>query len=172
MFPESAPNSEFARYLYYLGRIEAIQLEYSAAIDNIEQAIRKAPRNAVGFLQASTKLMVIVKMLLGNIPTRDVFRTESLRRSLIPYFELTQAVRIGDLSKFSAVIDKYGTHVQKNVDSPAGEGGGRGPLAPLEPKLNRPPHSVCPRCPPSTLPLPHPQVTSFGPTRTTRSSSG
>jgi len=108
VFPESAPNSEFARYLYYLGRIEAIQLEYSAAIDNIEQAIRKAPRNAVGFLQASTKLMVIVKMLLGNIPTRDVFRTESLRRSLIPYFELTQAVRIGDLSKFSAVIDKYG----------------------------------------------------------------
>ena len=74
-------------------------------------------------VQASTKLMVIVKMLLGNIPTRDVFRTEALRRSLIPYFELTQAVRIGDLSKFSSVIDKYGTHARKNV-------GGRVPPPP------------------------------------------
>ena len=30
-FPEQANNNEWARYLYYTGRIKAIQLEYSDA---------------------------------------------------------------------------------------------------------------------------------------------
>jgi 26S proteasome regulatory subunit N3 len=30
-FPENASNSQFARYLYYFGRIKTVQLEYSAA---------------------------------------------------------------------------------------------------------------------------------------------
>lgn len=30
-FPEHASNNQFARYLYYLGRIKAVQLEYSEA---------------------------------------------------------------------------------------------------------------------------------------------
>jgi len=50
-FPESAPNSETARYLYYLGRIKAIQLDYSEADQHLFSAIRKAPTNAVGFLE-------------------------------------------------------------------------------------------------------------------------
>lgn len=108
VFPESSPNSEFARYLYYLGRIEAIQLDYGNSIESLQQAIRKAPEGAVGFLQSATKLCIIVKMLLGKIPDREIFRPESLRRSLKPYYELTQAVRGGDLAKFSAAIEKYG----------------------------------------------------------------
>lgn len=30
-FPENANNSQYARYLYYVGRIKTVQLEYSAA---------------------------------------------------------------------------------------------------------------------------------------------
>ncbi len=30
-FPESVSNNQFSRYLYYQGRIKAIQLEYSEA---------------------------------------------------------------------------------------------------------------------------------------------
>lgn len=30
-FPEQASNNQLARYLYYLGRIKAVQLEYSEA---------------------------------------------------------------------------------------------------------------------------------------------
>jgi 26S proteasome regulatory subunit N3 len=30
-FPEQASNNQYARYLYYLGRIKAVQLEYSEA---------------------------------------------------------------------------------------------------------------------------------------------
>lgn len=50
-FPESAPNNETARYMYYLGRIKAIQLDYSEADQHLFAAIRKAPANAIGFLE-------------------------------------------------------------------------------------------------------------------------
>jgi len=39
----------------------------------------------------ATKLAVIVKMLLGEIPERDIFRQPKLERSLKPYFQLTQS---------------------------------------------------------------------------------
>lgn len=49
-FPESASNNEWARYLYYLGRIKAIQLEYSEAHKHLVQSLRKAPQySAMGF---------------------------------------------------------------------------------------------------------------------------
>ena len=38
-FPESANNNEMARHLYYLGRIKAIQLEYSAAHQHLMQVL-------------------------------------------------------------------------------------------------------------------------------------
>jgi len=107
VWPESAGNSEAARFLYYLGRIKAIQLDYSEANTNLELAIRKAPKSAVGFLQVANKLGVIVQMLLGEIPDRDIFRQKDLRRSLAPYFKLTQAVRVGNLSKFNAVVKEH-----------------------------------------------------------------
>lgn len=36
-FPESASNNEWARYLFYLGRIKAARLEYSAAHKHLVQ---------------------------------------------------------------------------------------------------------------------------------------
>ena len=107
VFPESASNAEAARYLYYLGRIRAVQLDYSEAHSHLEAATRKAAKTAVGFLQTAHKLAVIVQMLLGEIPERDLFRQPELRRSLQPYFQLTQAVRIGDLNRFQDTVKQY-----------------------------------------------------------------
>lgn len=113
VFPESASNNEWARFLYYLGRIKAIQLEYSGAHKNLLQAIRKAPQNgAIGFKQTVHKLATIVELLMGEIPDRSLFREPTLRRSLAPYFQLTQAVRSGDLSRFGVVIENYGPKFQ------------------------------------------------------------
>ena len=42
-FPQSISNNQFARYMYYLGRIKAIQLEYSESQARLIQALRKAP---------------------------------------------------------------------------------------------------------------------------------
>nr|QBH73728.1 26S proteasome regulatory subunit S3 [Nicoletia phytophila] len=109
VFPETASNNEWARFLYYLGRIKAIQLEYSAAHKHLVQATRKAPQfTAVGFKQTVQKLAVTVELLLGDIPERQVFRQATMRRALAPYFQLTQAVRLGVLPKFEEVLQNFG----------------------------------------------------------------
>lgn len=113
VFPESASNNEWARFLYYLGRIKAIQLEYSDAHKNLLQAVRKAPQTgAIGFKQTVQKLAIIVELLMGEIPDRSLFREPTLRNSLAPYFQLTQAVRSGDLARFGVVIGNYGPKFQ------------------------------------------------------------
>lgn len=58
-FPEgTAGNAQLARYYYYVGRIRAIQLNYTEAHSNLQQAIRRAPdpKVAPGFLQTVSSL--------------------------------------------------------------------------------------------------------------------
>ncbi|XP_032890956.1 26S proteasome non-ATPase regulatory subunit 3 isoform X1 [Amblyraja radiata] len=113
IFPELANNNEWARYLYYTGRIKAIQLEYSEARRTLTNALRKAPQHtAVGFKQTVHKLLIVVELLLGEIPDRLQFRQPSLKRSLMPYFLLTQAVRTGNLAKFNQVLEQFGEKFQ------------------------------------------------------------
>lgn len=110
-FPEigMSSNNEWARHLYYLGRIRAIQLDYSEAHKFLVQALRKAPQqSAVGFKQTVQKLAVTVELLLGDIPDRATFRQPQLRKTLAPYFQLTQAVRTGNLGMFNQVLEKHG----------------------------------------------------------------
>ncbi|KAJ1859482.1 26S proteasome non-ATPase regulatory subunit [Coemansia sp. RSA 1822] len=108
-FPVDAPNNLLARYLYYMGYIEAIQLNYSQAQTHLLEATRKAPSNAAtaGFQQTVHKIYVIVELLMGNIPERSLFRVPTLKKPLLPYLELAQAVRVGDLNKFQEVVSKY-----------------------------------------------------------------
>jgi len=55
------------------------------------QALRKAPQHAaIGFKQTLQKLTVTVELLLGDIPERSTFYQATLKRSLAPYFLLTQ----------------------------------------------------------------------------------
>lgn len=112
-FPENASNNEWARYLYYLGRISAIKLDYASAHKQLEQALRKAPQgSAAGFQQTAYKFLVIVQLLLGEIPDRAIFRRAMLRRALLPYRDLTQAVRRGDLVSFNETIEKNAAKFQ------------------------------------------------------------
>jgi len=101
-FPDNATNNQVCRYLYYLGRIRAIQLAYTQAHEYLESATRKSPTAgpAVGFYQQAMKLLVVVELLMGDIPDRSVFRQPSLELALQPYFKLVQAVRVGDLQAF------------------------------------------------------------------------
>ena len=147
------------RYLYYLGRIRAVQLEYTDAKDCLQQAARRAPSGAHGFRITVQKWLVTVRMLLGETPERTgeegwgwgvggwidgvvivcidalltvgiashwagkrlalamgvgmappthppmylppaEFTAPAMRAALLPYFEVTQAVRMGDLVAF------------------------------------------------------------------------
>lgn len=91
-FPSSAGNPQFARYHYFLGRIRAVQLNYSAAHTNIQQAIRRAPppKVAPGFYQAVHKLAVVVELLMGDIPERSIFRHPVLAKALVAYFDIVK----------------------------------------------------------------------------------
>ncbi|KAL1923225.1 uncharacterized protein VTP21DRAFT_9601 [Calcarisporiella thermophila] len=108
-FSDQVANAQLARYAYYLGRIKAIQLEYSTAHTQLLQAIRKAPQTpaATGFLQTVHKLFVIVQLLMGDIPERSIFRQPTLRKALTPYLHIVQAVRVGDLAKFQDTLQAH-----------------------------------------------------------------
>lgn len=108
-FPENASNNQVARYLYYLGRIRAIQLRYTEAHEHLTAATRKAPSSpsAAGFSQTATKLLLVVELLMGDIPDRATFRLASLERALQPYLLLVQAVRVGLLDEFEDAIMQH-----------------------------------------------------------------
>lgn len=115
-FPAAASNNQIARYLYYLGRIRAIQLRYSEAHEHLTGATRKSPtsHSAGGFYQASMKLLVIVDLLMGDIPDRSVFRQPSLEKALHPYFLLVRAVSTGDLDGFLNIVNTHGATFRKD----------------------------------------------------------
>lgn len=126
-FPSSAGNPQFARYHYYLGRIKAVQLNYSEAHTNLQQAIRRAPqpKTAPGFYQAVHKFFIVVELLMGEIPERSLFRHPVLEKALKAYFDIVKgnnfstfcssvkadiqysAVRTGSLSQFQTTLSKH-----------------------------------------------------------------
>ena len=110
-FPPAASNNQIARYLYYLGRIRAIQLSYTEAHENLVGATRKSPStpSAGGFYQAASKLLVVVELLMGDIPDRAIFRQSSLEHAMEPYLSLVQAVRIGKMEGFLNVVQTHNT---------------------------------------------------------------
>uniref|UniRef100_H2ZG81 PCI domain-containing protein n=1 Tax=Ciona savignyi TaxID=51511 RepID=H2ZG81_CIOSA len=113
-FPEMASNNEWARHLYYTGRIKAVQLEYSEARRTLVTALRKAPQStAIGFKQTVTKLSIVVELLLGEIPERAQFKQNDMKKTLVPYFNLTQAVRTGDLL-FNDALEKHAEAFQRD----------------------------------------------------------
>ncbi|KAJ7266941.1 PCI domain-containing protein [Mycena haematopus] len=113
-FPASAGNPQFARYHYYLGRIKVVQLNYSAAHANLQQAIRRAPAATIapGFYQAVHKLFVVVELLMGDIPDRGLFRHPVLEKALTPYFDIVKAVRTGSLSQFQTTLARHAAHFE------------------------------------------------------------
>jgi len=53
------------------------------------------------------KLGAIVQLLLGEIPERAVFRHPQSRAPMLPYLQLVQAVRLGDLAAFRLAMDTH-----------------------------------------------------------------
>ena len=60
------------------------------------------------------KFFIIVQLLMGEIPERSIFRQPVLRKALVPYLHITQAVRIGDLNQFQEGLAKYGANFKRD----------------------------------------------------------
>jgi 26S proteasome regulatory subunit N3 len=107
-FPDVVSNNQLVRYLYYSGKIAAVQLDYTDASRSLTQALRKAPTGtALGFRQAAQKLLVVVQLLMGEIPERSVFRQEGFEHALLPYFHVVAAVRVGDMGAFERALAEH-----------------------------------------------------------------
>lgn len=108
-FPEAVSNSQLVRYLYYKGRIFAVALRYGEAYACLMQALRKAPPAARAFRAQVQSAAIAVQLLLGEIPERSVFARDAdmPRASLLPYFEITKAVHVGDLAKFVGALETH-----------------------------------------------------------------
>jgi 26S proteasome regulatory subunit N3 len=109
-FPDHVSNNQHARYLYYLGRIEALQLEYGKSLSYLQQSIRKTSssgRNGLGFRIAVHKLCTVVLLLTGEMPDRQWFSDNEMSHALAPYFELCKAVKSGSVAEFEACRDLY-----------------------------------------------------------------
>eukprot|EP01087_Luapelamoeba_hula_P014637 TRINITY_DN432_c0_g1_i1.p1 TRINITY_DN432_c0_g1~~TRINITY_DN432_c0_g1_i1.p1 ORF type:complete len:529 (-),score=86.24 TRINITY_DN432_c0_g1_i1:209-1762(-) len=105
---DSTSANQLARFRYYQGRIKAIQLDYTGAHSDLEEALRKAPQNtARGFHLTVQKFACIVQLLMGELPDRSMFRQKGLKTALKPYLQLTQAVRVGDLDGFHTVVKTF-----------------------------------------------------------------
>lgn len=73
VFPERKSNNEFCKYLFYTGKIKAVRREYSESLDMLNQAIRKSPDAAKGFKIQCQKVAIVVELLMGDIPNREIF---------------------------------------------------------------------------------------------------
>lgn len=115
-FPENKSNNELIRYLYYTGKIKAIQLEYVDAYGRLMQAIRKAPDNnsTLGFRLQVQKLAIVVELLMGEIPDRNIFSSTEYAKYLNPYYKLVQTVLTGNLEEFKKTITTYKANFVKD----------------------------------------------------------
>lgn len=100
-------NNQTARYHFYRARISSVCGNYFEAAEDLNQTLRKVPhgRFALNFILSATKFLIVIRLLCGEIPDRSAFDLHS--RALKPYLELTQSVRLGELSQFQQVVDRH-----------------------------------------------------------------
>ena len=60
------------------------------------------------------KLLIIVELLTGDIPERSTFRQPAMEKSLEAYFELVQAVRVGDLESFLNIVRAHNSTFRRD----------------------------------------------------------
>ena len=84
MLGRQASNNQFARYFYYIGRIKTIQLEYTEALNYLQEALRKAPQSGVvGFRITVNKCIAIVQLLKVRPSPRCVRPAVSRPRKIV-----------------------------------------------------------------------------------------
>jgi len=113
-FPETASHNQLCRYLYHSGLIHALRLNYTASHSALSQSLRKSQSNTgLGFRIATQRLLIVVQLLMGEIPDRQVFfEKKEMRKELEPYLKITQAVRRGDLSVFHLTVSQHASRLK------------------------------------------------------------
>jgi len=109
-FPEKAATAQVARFQFYSGRINLVQLQYSDALSQFRQALRKTPSAngvALGFRFQIIINYVMCQLLLSEVPEMDLFRTAGLTKPLKPYYDLCVVLQVGNLKSFTEMFTKH-----------------------------------------------------------------
>jgi 26S proteasome regulatory subunit N3 len=113
--PENVSPNQQARNLYYEAKIQAVQMNYPEAQSHVIQAIRKASEYVgKAFRVQAIKLRIIVTLLMGEIPDRNMFSDPETKAELHPYFIIVQKVREGNIEEFMKVCSEYEDLFKKN----------------------------------------------------------
>ena len=117
-FTENISTYEDSRYLFYIGKIEAIQMNYSESYTHLSNSFRKAPeKTGDGFKNLVNKYLILVQLLMGEIP--DI---KSLMKSnrvvdfeeFQPYLLMLKIVRQGNLDEFKKGISVFEQKFKKD----------------------------------------------------------
>ena len=76
-------------------------------MSRLNQAIRKSPDNAKGFKIQCQKAAIVVELLQGEIPNREIFADYLYFKNAYPYYKLIQVVLEGELKNFHNVVEQY-----------------------------------------------------------------
>jgi 26S proteasome regulatory subunit N3 len=94
--------------------VKAVRREYGESLDMLNQAIRKCPDTAKGFKIICQKAAIVVELLLGEIPNREIFSDVLIFTNVYPYCKLIQVVLEGELSNFNRTVEEYKPTFQKD----------------------------------------------------------
>lgn len=103
-YTENINVEEDSRYLYYLGKINAVNMNYSDSFSNLTNSLRKAPTGAKGFIATIEKLQMIVELLMGDIPN---INTYVHLNKIKPYMQIFNAVKKGNLNDFKLILNHH-----------------------------------------------------------------
>lgn len=73
----------------------------------LNQAIRKSPDGAKGFKIQCQKVAIVVELLMGEIPNREIFSDVVIFSNAYPYYRLIQVVLEGELQNFNKVVEEF-----------------------------------------------------------------
>ena len=117
-YVENISSYEDARYLFYIGKIEAIQMNYSDSYTHLSSSFRKAPeKTAQGFKNLVNKYLILVQLLMGEIPDiKSLMKSNRVRdfSEFEPYLLLLKIVRQGNLEEFKKGIVIYERNFKKD----------------------------------------------------------
>lgn len=69
---------------------------------------------AKGFRVQVQKLLIIVELLMGEIPNRQVFSQADFKKPLLPYYQIVASVKQGDMETFKKLSAKYASLFQSD----------------------------------------------------------
>ena len=117
-FTENVSSYEDARYLFYIGKIEAIQMNYSDSYTHLSSSFRKAPeKTGQGFKNLVNKYLILVQLLMGEIPDiKSLMKSNRVvdYEEFKPYLLMLKIVRQGNLDEFKKGMRIYEHNFKKD----------------------------------------------------------